>query len=118
MCGSIVARKRSASRSAACGAGAAARVRVPALKASRGRKKRLPSRMGPAFPPEGSGRLDHDLAHHVRMKRAEILVGAGAVESEREFVAGIERGGAEGLAGGDDGVRIVVGIGPGDGGAR
>src|SRR5438309_10244726 len=107
MCGSIVARKRAAPSSAASGGGPGARLRVPALKASRGRKKRLPSRMRPAFPPEGSGRLDHDLAHHVRMKRAEILEGAGAVEREREFVPGIERGGAERLAGGDDTVGIV-----------
>src|SRR5213080_4867197 len=50
-------------------------------------------------------RFDHDGAGHVWMQRAEILIGAGRREREREFVPRIERLRLEELAARGDGVR-------------
>src|SRR5258708_16078172 len=60
--------------------------------------------------------LNLDCSGHMRVQRTKILVIAGRRESERKAVVGIERLGSE-LACRNDGVRNVIVVGPGHGGA-
>src|SRR5258708_19025287 len=60
--------------------------------------------------------LNLDCSGHMRVQRTKILVIAGRRESERKAVVGIERLRSE-LACRNDGVRNVIVVGPGHGGA-
>src|SRR5258708_12588216 len=60
--------------------------------------------------------LNLDCSGHMRVQRTKILVIAGRRESERKAVVGIERLGSE-LACRNDGVRNVIVVCPGHGGA-
>src|SRR5262249_11950499 len=65
----------------------------------------------------GKGRsLDDDLAGHVRVDGAEVVVGAGCREHEGEGVVGVQGAGVEGPGAGGTGrgMRYVVVVDPGD----